>query len=444
MLMYELIKSKRDGQRLDGASIDRIIRQYVDGAIPDYQMAALLMAIYFRGMETGELAHWTRAMIQSGETIHFGASGAYVDKHSTGGVGDKISLPLAPLAAELGVRVPMISGRGLGHTGGTLDKLESIPGFRPYLDVSQFKAVVDSVGCCIIGQTDNLVPADKMLYALRDVTATVDSIPLISSSILSKKTASGIRGLVMDVKAGSGAFMKSVEAARELAETLVALGGELGLQVRAYITNMNQPLGRFVGNALEVRESIDILLNRGPSDTTELTLEFAAAMAHLAGTVPTIEDARVEARKALESGRAAARFEKMLEAQGGNPGILSNLELLPQASDKADFVAPEAGFIGEVDSERVGQAVVELGGGRKRIEDPVDPAVGLEIHKRVGDPVNLGEPIATLYYSRKEDLEGALKYLQRGYQIVSEKGDNLPLVFDTLTADSIKKGKVNS
>ena len=432
MLVYELIKKKRDNNPLPGEGSDHISSEFVGGGSPNYQMAALLRAIYFPGLETGGLASWTDAMIDSGDRISFAGAGPYVDKHSTGGVGDKVSIPLAPLAASLGLKDPMISGRGLGHTGGTLDKLESIPGFRTDLSVPEFKGVVDDLGCCISGQTARLVPADKMLYALRDVTATVDSVPLIASSILSKKKASGIGGLVMDVKVGSGAFMRTEELALEMARTLVSLGGALGLNVKAYLTNMDQPLGVMAGNALEVQESIDILKGQGPADTTELVVEFAAAMVQLGGLMPDPVKARRRAEEALGSGRALEIFARMVEAQGGDPRIVDEPSLLPRAGGTRVFGAPHAGFVHAIDCEKVGHAVVALGGGRKKLEDEVDPAVGLEVHARVGDSVDAGDPLAIIHYSDEARLRDALTLLEQAYQVGEAPATVAPLIRDVV------------
>lgn len=417
MLVYDFIKKKRDGGRLKAEEVQELLRGYVDGSVADYQMAAYLMAVFFRGMGTEELAHWTTAMIESGERITFTGTGPYLDKHSTGGVGDKVSLPLAPLAACLGVHVPMVSGRGLGHTGGTLDKLESIPGYQTRLTPDAFRRIVDEVGCSIVGQTQTLVPADRKLYALRDVTATVDSIPLIASSILSKKVASGISGLVMDVKVGTGAFMTTLEDAEALASTLVDLGQALGLRVRSYLTEMSQPLGVACGNAIEVEESIDVLRGAGPEDVRALVVEFAAAMAHLGGTAPTLEDALESANRCLADGSALARFAQMIERQGGNPEVTQDTTLLPKAAQRMEVSLGVSGTIRHMDSERIGKAVVALGGGRRRMEDPVDPAVGLLIHKRIGDRLEPDEPAATILYNDGHHLAEALDYLKSGYVV---------------------------
>ncbi len=416
MLMYELIKTKRDGGTLQEAELRQIIQGYVKGEIPDYQMAAFLMAVFIRGFTTAELGAWTRAMLYSGETIRFSGNGPYVDKHSTGGVGDKVSLPLAPLVAALGVRDPMISGRGLGHTGGTLDKLESIPGFQPRLPVERFKEIVDTVGCAIIGQTDTLVPADKKIYSLRDVTATVDSIPLISSSILSKKAASGISGLIMDVKVGSGAFMRTPEKARALAQTLVSLGGELGLTVRAFLTEMSQPLGVKCGNALEVEESIDVLKGKGPADTTELVVLFATHTLIVAGLEADEAVARSKVEACLASGKPLEVFARMIEAQGGNPAVCDDFKLLPQAAHRKEWKPARTGYVVDMDGEALGMAIVALGGGRKRIEDVVDPGVGALVHTRIGDKLD-GNPACTLCYSDDAKLAEALPLFEKAYVI---------------------------
>jgi pyrimidine-nucleoside phosphorylase len=430
--MYSDIETKRDGGVLDPERIGRIVQGYTDGKIPDYQMSAMLMAIFIRGMNTAELTAWTRAMINSGEVLCFSGQGPYLDKHSTGGVGDKVSLPLAPVLAELGIHVPMISGRGLGHTGGTLDKLESIPGFRTDLEVPVFKRIVDESGCCIIGQTASLAPADKKLYALRDVTATVASIPLIASSILSKKAAAGISGLLMDVKVGSGAFMRAFKDARKLAETLVALGGGLGLRVKALITDMNQVLGRTAGNALEVIETIEVLKGSGPADVVALVEEFAAQMAVLAQVAETVEEGREKARLTISSGAALARFGRMVEAQGGDAGIIDDSGRLPQAPLSRVFPSRRDGFLQKEDCARIGQAVVALGGGRRRLEDKVDPAVGLVMKARLGQRLSAGQPLAMIHYRNEETLPEVEEWLKSAFVIGDEMPDVPPLIHDVL------------
>ena len=432
MRPYDIIKRKRDGGVLTSEEAQNFIHGYVNGAIEEYHASAMLMAIWFRGMETDELAAWTRAMIATGEVLEFGGAGPYVDKHSTGGVGDKISLPLAPIVAALGGKVPMLSGRALGHTGGTLDKLESIPGFRVDLSGDRFREIVEGVGCCIIGQTATLVPADKKLYALRDVTATVSSIPLIASSILSKKRAAGVRGLVMDVKSGSGAFMKTRSDAAALARTLVDLGGALGMRVQAFVTDMGQPLGRYVGNALELRETVEILRGEGPVDTTALTKRFAASMLRLGGLAGSDADAMVEVDGVVASGRALEKLREMVVAQEGDPAFIDDPDALPAARETTPWAAPRAGVIAAVDTERVGAASCVLGVGRVNVSDAVDPAVGFEVLKRVGDPVDAGEPILMIHANDQGKLDACRKMLDGAYEIGDEAPAPTPLVLEEI------------
>lgn len=428
MNMYDLIRKKRDGGEFSPEEVGHIIREFVRGGIPDYQMAALLMAIFYKGMATRELATWTEAMIGSGDRIAFAGAGPYVDKHSTGGVGDKVSIPLAPLVATLGLRDPMISGRGLGHTGGTLDKLEAIPGFRTAIPVPRFMEIVDTVGCAIVGQTDRLVPADKRLYALRDVTATVDSIPLIASSILSKKRASGIQALVMDVKTGSGAFMRTLDGASALAEAMVSLGAALGLRVRAYITDMGQPLGVSAGNALEIAESIEVLRGQGPEDLVALVIEFAVAMLEMGKVETDAAAARRRVRETLERGHALETFARMIEAQGGNPRVVDDLSLLPAAPRTQELTAASAGTVEFVDCERAGQAIVALGGGRRRMEDVIDPGVGIRFLARTGDRVAAGQTLAVVHYSDAARLDEALAMLRASCRVVDREVQRPALV----------------
>jgi pyrimidine-nucleoside phosphorylase len=430
MRPYDIIRTKRDGGALSPEAAQAFIQGYVAGDIEEYHASALLMAIWFRGMETGELAAWTQAMIATGETLDFTGAGPYVDKHSTGGVGDKISLPLAPIVAALGGKVPMLSGRALGHTGGTLDKLEAIPGFRVDLTGARFREVVEDVGCCIVGQTAKLVPADKKLYALRDVTATVSSIPLIASSILSKKRAAGVQGLVMDVKSGSGAFMKTREDAHALARTLVDLGGALGMRVHAFVTDMGQPLGRWVGNALELRETVDILRGQGPADTTELTKRFAAAMLRLGGLAGGATDARALVDGAIADGSALEKLREMVVAQRGDPAFIDDPDALPAAREILPWAAPRAGVITRVDTERVGEASCVLGVGRVKFTDAVDPAVGFEVLKRVGDPVEAGEPILNIHANDDDRLEACRRMLAGAYEIGDAALAATPLVLE--------------
>jgi pyrimidine-nucleoside phosphorylase/thymidine phosphorylase len=395
---YELIHRKRDGHALPPEAIAELVRGFTAGEIPDYQMAAFCMAVYFRGMDDAEVSALTRAMLESGDVLDLSEiPGTKVDKHSTGGVGDKISLPLAPLVAACGVPVPMVSGRGLGHTGGTLDKLEAIPGFRVDLPVERFRAQVASLGCCLIGQTARIAPADKRLYALRDVTATVESIPLIAGSIMSKKLAEGIDALVLDVKVGGGAFMKTVEDARRLAAALAGIGRAMGKRVTALLTDMSQPLGRAVGNALEVEESIEILRGGGPADVRALTVELGAEMLLLGGAAPSLPAGRAAIEAAIADGRGLDRFRRIVEAQGGDPRAIDDPSRLPRAAARRDVPAPASGVIEAIDAEAVGLAAMALGAGRVRVEDRIDPAVGLVVHKRLGERVERGEPLCTLH-----------------------------------------------
>jgi pyrimidine-nucleoside phosphorylase len=426
MRVVDLIEAKRDRGTMDPDAIRAVIAAYSRDEVPDYQMAALLMAIYLNGMSPAELAPWTDAMLRSGQVLDLGhIAGVKVDKHSTGGVGDKISLPLAPLVAACGVPVPMVSGRGLGHTGGTLDKLESIPGFRTDQTVERFVELVGTVGLGLIGQTAEIAPADKRLYALRDVTGTVASIPLIASSIMSKKLAEGIDALVLDVKVGTGAFMRTLDDARTLAETMVAIGEEMGKKVVALLTDMNQPLGRTVGNALEVRESIDILRGEGPADTTALTLELARTMLSLGGKDPA------EAERALQDGRGLERFRQIIEAQGGDPKVVDDPDRLPTATREVVFEAPRDGFVAAIDTTAVGVAGVCLGAGRAKKEDAIDPAVGLTIEARLGDRVVKGQPLVRVHHADR-GVDDALARLRGAYRVDDAPPTVGPLVIDRI------------
>lgn len=422
MRAYDVIRKKRDGEELSDAEIKYMIAGFTadpkDPAfVADYQMAALAMAIFWRGMSPRELSALTSAMLHSGQVLDLKNVPAFkVDKHSTGGVGDKISLPLAPAVAALGVPVPMVSGRGLGHTGGTLDKLESIPGFNVNLSSEKYAELVEKVGLCLIGQTKEIAPADKKLYALRDVTATVNCIPLIASSIMSKKLAEGIDGLVLDVKYGSGAFMKKLSDAEELAQTMVAIGAHMGKRVVARMTSMDQPIGTMVGNSLEVIESLDILEGKGPADTVALTVELGAEMLVLGQKAHTLDEGRSLMQQVLQDGRAKKKFAEIVEAQGGNPEALDNRALLPTAKHRKEFVAQKDGYIYDVISDQVGIASMLLGGGRRRAEDSIDHSVGIEIYKRIGDVVKAGEPIALLHHNDM-GVEDALAVLQQAYII---------------------------
>ena len=423
MNVVELIRRKRDGGRLSEGELRAMVAGASDGSVPDYQLAALLMAILLKGLDEGELAAWTDAMVHSGDVVNLDdINGIKVDKHSTGGVGDMISLALAPLAASCGVVVPMISGRGLGHTGGTLDKLEAIPGFRVDLPVEKFKAQLRAIGVCMIGQTERLAPADRRLYALRDVTGTVESVPLIASSIMSKKLAEGIDALVLDVKVGSGAFMKPLDDARTLAKTLIAIGRAAGKRVTAFLTDMDQPLGRFVGNALEVREAIAQLRpdgERASPDVRELVHALTAEMIVMAGQAPNLDAARVLLESSIASGAALERFAQMVEAQGGDPRVIRDPAHLHVAPGRAHHLFAEGGEPSEVvaiDAEQVGLAALSLGAGRARKEDVVDPAVGLELLKKVGDDVSPGEPLVVIHHRDGRGLEDAHRRLAAAYR----------------------------
>ncbi|WP_434347876.1 thymidine phosphorylase [Myxococcus virescens] len=417
MQPYELIKAKRDGGRLEPADIRAFIEAYTAGTVADYQMAAMCMAIFFRGMDSRELGAWARAMLESGEVLDLSDTpGVKVDKHSTGGVGDKVSLSLAPLAAACGVPVPMISGRGLGHTGGTLDKLESIPGFNVNLPTSEYRRLVREVNCCLIGQTAQVAPADKKLYALRDVTATVDCIPLIASSIMSKKLAEGIDALVLDVKVGSGAFMKRDEDARTLAKTMIGLGAEMGKKVVALLTDMDQPLGRKVGNALEVIEAVDMLRGNAPEDYTEVTYALTAEMLVLGKKAATVEEAREKLRKVVEDGSAVRKLKEIVQVQGGDPRSIDDYSLLPQAKATVDVVAPRDGFVTGIDTEGVGLAAVALGAGRQRTDSKIDPAVGFTLLKKSGESVKQGEPLVRVHYNDAAPLENVKARLLAAYR----------------------------
>lgn len=433
MRAYEVIHAKREGRAIPAGEIAALVDGFTRGDVPDYQMAAFCMAVFFRGMDDEEVGALTQAMLRSGDVLDLSdVPGAKVDKHSTGGVGDKVSLALAPLAAACGVKVPMISGRGLGHTGGTLDKLESIPGFRVDVPVDRFRALVREVGACLAGQTSRLAPADRKLYALRDVTATVESIPLIAGSIMSKKLAEGIDALVLDVKVGAGAFMKRIEDARRLARTLAGIGRGMGKKVSALLTAMDEPLGRAVGNALEVVETVELLRGGGPADLREVTVALTAEMLVLGGVART-EDARARVEAAIADGRGLAKLEEIVRAQGGDPAAIREPDRLPRAPRTFDLAAPAGGFVRAIDAEAVGLAAVALGAGRARVEDRVDPAVGIVVRKKVGDPVERGEPLCTVHEGdRGEPRERVAARLAAAWRIGAEAPPARPLVIERL------------
>lgn len=433
MLPQWIIEKKRNGETLSDEEVGLFINGYVRGDIPDYQMAALAMAIYFKGMTSGETATLTRVMMQSGDRVDTSAIRLpKVDKHSTGGIGDKLSIPLAPLVACCGVAVPMISGRGLGITGGTLDKLESISGYRTGLSAPEFIRVLQECGCSMIGQTDRIVPADRKLYALRDVTATVPSVPLIVSSIMSKKLAEGIDGLVLDVKCGRGAFMKTRAEARALAEGLVGVGRAMGKKVTALITAMDQPLGRSVGNALEMIESLDILRGKGPADSTELTLVLGAEMLVLAGVAPTVEAAVAVLRSKLDSGEALERFKKMVRCHGGNTEMIDDPGRFPGAAVRMDLCAPSAGVVQEADADKIGRASLVLGAGRTKTTDVIDPAAGLSELVKIGERVEAGQPLATLHAATRERIDAALPWVRQAFVVGGDPVSIPPLILERL------------
>jgi len=414
----DVIRKKRDGRELSKDEIEGLVSAYTRDAIPDYQVSAWLMAVVLRGMTRAETAALTDAMLRSGEVLDLSSlPQKKVDKHSTGGVGDKTSLVLAPLAAAAGVTVPMISGRGLGHTGGTLDKLEAIPGFNVNLPVAEFRRVLATCGCAMIGQTAEIAPADRKLYALRDVTGTVESPYLICASIMSKKLAEGIDGLVLDVKTGSGAFMKSEKDAAFLAELMVETGERMGKKMVALITDMDQPLGNMIGNALEVVEVVEILRGEGPEDLKRLCFELSGWMLHLGGVCSSVADGKKISERLIASGKAFDKFRQMVELQGGDPRSIDDTKKLPKARYSMAVSSPESGYVGSIQCEQVGTACVLLGGGRERKEDDVDPAVGIVLHQKVGDAVSAGEELATIHYNSEVRAARARALLEASFQI---------------------------
>ena len=437
MRMVDIIEKKRDGAALSDEEIRFFIKGYTDGSVPDYQASALAMAIYFRGMTEHECACLTEAMAYSGDTADLSAiDGIKVDKHSTGGVGDKTTLVLAPIVASLGVPVAKMSGRGLGHTGGTLDKLESIPGLSVDIDMRRFFDIVNTVGCAVIGQTGNLVPADKKLYALRDVTATVDSVPLIASSIMSKKLAAGAQCILLDVKVGSGAFMKTVPDAVRLARAMVAIGEGAGRRVRALVTNMDRPLGRQIGNALEVAEVVRTLRGEGPADLAHEAVLLASTLLNMALGTPPEEGERL-ARAAIADGSALAKLRELVEAQGGDPAYIDDPGLFRQAAIAREVVAPRDGFIAHIDTERVGAASAELGAGRMALGDKIDPAAGITLLKSYGDAVRAGEPVAVLHADDEERLEAAQRTFEAALAYGAQEPPAEPLVYATISSESV-------
>jgi pyrimidine-nucleoside phosphorylase len=434
MRAVELIQKKRDAGTHTREELAFLVNEFTRGALPDYQMGAWLMAVYFRGLNAAETADLTDLMLRSGQVLDFSdLPGAKVDKHSTGGVGDKTSLVIAPVAAAGGVRVPMISGRGLGHSGGTVDKLESIPGFRTNLSLLELRRALEEVGCALVGQTEEIALADKKIYALRDLTATVACIPLITGSILSKKLAEGIDALVLDVKVGNGAFMKDEAQATALAESMRAIGVRMGKRMVALLTGMDQPLGRAAGNALEVAESVETLRGHGPADLTELCRELSAWMLHLGARAETLEEGRKLYDRLIASGAAAEKFQQIIARQGGDARVVDDPKRLPQARLRADWLAPATGFVAGIETERVGWATMALGAGRLRVEDAVDPAVGFLFHKKLGDRVEKGEPLLTAHYNEERKWEEARRRLENAYTIAATAPAVPPLIRKTLS-----------
>ena len=429
MRAYDVILKKRNGEKLTKEEIEFMVNGYVTGEIPDYQMAAFLMAVYFRHMDAEERAILTEVMANSGDKIDLSSiPGIKIDKHSTGGVGDKTTLVVGPIVASLGVPVAKMSGRALGHTGGTIDKLESIPGFRTSLSEEEFFENVRKIGIAVVGQTANLVPADKKIYALRDATATVDEVSLIAASIMSKKLAGGADGYVLDVKVGSGAFMKTLEQATELAQAMVGIAKSHGKKAVAVLTNMDVPLGKMVGNSLEVLEAIETLKGNGPEDFTELCLNLSAWMCHLAEK-GTFEECLKLAKDALKSGKALEKFREFVKYQGGNPEVVDKpLEILPMTDKIIEFKAETEGYINAIDTEKIGIASNYLGAGRKTKEDTIDYSVGIEITKKLGDYVKPGDILAKLYVSQKSEVEEAKKLLKESYKIAAEKPVLKPII----------------
>ena len=433
MRTVDLITRKRDGEELTPEELEYLIQGYTAGDIPDYQMSAFLMATVFSGMEDREVSALTESMMRSGEMIDLSeVPGVKVDKHSTGGVGDKTSLISAPIAAAAGVIVPMMSGRALGHTGGTLDKLEAIPGFRTDLSTAEFIAQLKSLGLCFIGQSEEVAPADKKLYSLRDVTGTVESIPLIASSIMSKKMAEGVDALILDVKVGTGAFMKKQVEARRLAQMMVGIGRRMDKRVQALITDMNQPLGYAVGNALEVMEVSQTLHNEGPDDLRRLSVELAARMIYLAKLAGSLDEARQLAEAKLADGSAYRKFRDVVQAQGGNVAAIDKFELLPNATGMREIVTSRGGYITAIHAEDIGRASTQMGAGRDRKEDAIDYAVGVILEVKTGDKVDAGAVLGRLYYTREDGVDEAAEMVEDAFRISQQKPEDRELILEVV------------
>lgn len=431
MRMVDVIDQKRNGGVLSDEQLQFFVDGVVDGSLPDYQISALLMAIYFQGMTDREQTQLTMKMIHSGERLDLSKiPGIKVDKHSTGGVGDKTSLPLAAMVAALGIPVPMISGRGLGHTGGTLDKLEAIPGFQVELSEQDFIKQVAEEKLAIVGATRDVAPADKKIYALRDVTDTVDSIPLIASSIMSKKLASGTDALVIDVKTGAGAFMKTEDSAVKLAKALVAIGKQAGLKCEAVISDMNQPLGSKIGNTLEIEETLDLLKGKGPKDLLELVLELGSRMVVMGQQAASLAEARAKLEQTIADGSALARFKAMIKAQHGDPNVVDDYSLMPHAKYQIEYPAQKDGVIAKLTADEIGMASMLMGGGRQKADDQLDYAVGIELHKKIGDSVQKGESIMTIW-SNREDIDDVKELLDQAVAI-EESAQQPTLIHETI------------
>jgi pyrimidine-nucleoside phosphorylase len=433
MRMVDMIEKKRDGLELTKEEIAFVIKGYTDGTIPDYQMAAFQMAVYFQGMTDEETAEFTMAMVESGDQVDLSAiDGVKVDKHSTGGVGDTTTLVLAPLVAALDIPVAKMSGRGLGHTGGTLDKLEAVPGFHFEITDKEFFDLVNENKIAVIGQSGNITPADKKIYGLRDVTGTVNSIPLIASSIMSKKIAAGSDAIVLDVKVGSGAFMKDLTMARDLANAMVQIGNQVGRQTMAVISDMNQPLGYAIGNALEIKEAVETLQGKGPEDLHELCLTLGSYMVRLAGKAETTEEAREMLEEVINNGKALEVFKLFLQSQGGDTSVIDDMTKLPTARYIIDVPAKEAGYVSQIIADEIGTAAMILGAGRATKESEIDLAVGLVLHKKIGDEVKVGESIVTIH-SNTEDVKSVKEKIYQAYEMSASQVAPAKLIHEEIT-----------
>lgn len=427
-----IIKKKRDGKKLSADEIDFMVKGAADGSVPDYQLSAWLMAVFFNGLDEEEISHYLQSMMRSGEVIDLSdIDGMKVDKHSTGGIGDKLSLVIAPAVASAGVVVPMVAGRGLGHTGGTTDKLESIPGFKTEISLKEFKKILKKCSVGIMAQTSKFAPADKKLYSLRDTTATVDSTELIAVSIMCKKLAEGIDALVLDVKTGSGAFMKDHEDAKKLANLMVGIGNRQNKMTRALITDMNQPLGRMLGNSLEVMEAVDVLKGNGPNDVKQICREISSHMLQLAGVEKSLDECRKKYDDEISSGRALEKFVEMVELQGGDAKVIHDTKRLPSSKFKFEFISVESGHVTQIDCEKVGWALVSLGAGRKAQTDRIDFGVGMEWNVRLGDKIEKGDAIAIIHYDDKNRLSLALELLNDSVR-VGEKIKSPNLIYEVV------------